>query len=181
MMDDSAVKIDYFPDSVVDGALDEELRRVLSICFTKPQDVVFLSRRYFNEMPRHRWVIRDGEGNIVAHAALHEKTVESGGQTFRIGGVAEVCVLPAWRGRGYVRALLAAVREWLSSRGFAFAVLFGNEKVYGSSGYTRVENLFHDSKDEKGAPCRKQATALVRPLSGTPWPTCEVYLPGNRF
>ena len=69
--------VEYLPDSSVDDALDEEIRGLLATCFTKPQDVVFQEQRYFFEPYSHRWIIRDGQGNMVGHAGAHEKEIES--------------------------------------------------------------------------------------------------------
>ena len=33
-------EVDYMPDSAVDDAMDAELRKLLTTCFTKPQDTV---------------------------------------------------------------------------------------------------------------------------------------------
>ena len=41
--------VEYLPDSSVDDALDEEIRGLLTTCFTKPKDVVFKEQRYFFE------------------------------------------------------------------------------------------------------------------------------------
>ena len=95
-------KIEYLPDDNVTDTLDYELRSLLTTCFTKPQDVVFRDRQYFQEPYPHRWVIRDENNAIVAHIGVHEKQVETEGRTYRIGGIAEVCVHPDYRGKGYV-------------------------------------------------------------------------------
>lgn len=95
-------------DSDVDDRLDREIRELLSACFIKPGDEVFRDRRYFTEMPSRRWLLRD-EGRLVAHVAVHERTIEDG---IRMLGIAEVCVTPTHRGRGLMQGLLKAVHEW---------------------------------------------------------------------
>jgi predicted N-acetyltransferase YhbS len=167
----------YLPDESVDDALDRELRGLLTTCFTKPQDTVFRHRRYFVEPYPHRWVIRDGRGTIVAHVGVHEKQVEAGGRTYRIGGIAEVCVHPDHRGNGYVRIMLQAVHNRLIKHGFIFALLFGDPRVYGSSGYVQVGNLYYGG----GPDGWKQVRGMVRQLSTTAWPTENVHLPGGKF
>jgi predicted N-acetyltransferase YhbS len=171
----------YIPDTSVDQHLDGELRNLLTICFTKPQDTVFRHRRYLLEPPQHRWVIRDGLHRVVAHAAVHEKEVISAQQSYKIGGIAEVCVHPDFRQRGFTKALLTAIHEWLARRGFAFAMLFGNPTVYSSSGYWAAPNVCCDIGDESGQIQRKQITPLVRTLSDMAWPLGSVYLPGSPF
>jgi hypothetical protein len=83
-------KIEYIKDEDVDPGLDRELRNLLTICFTKPEDAIFLKRRYFREPPQHRWMIRVESTKIIAHIAIHEKVVKAKGKTYRIGGIAEV-------------------------------------------------------------------------------------------
>jgi len=173
--------VEYLPDSSVDASLDAQIRGLLTTCFTKPQDVVFKTQRYFREPYPHRWVIRDADGSIIAHVGVHEKTVEADGRTFRIGGIAEVGVHPTFRGRGLVKAMLAGVHDWLIRHGFDFVVLFGDPHVYSSSGYVVVNNLIHDDLTATGERRTSQSPAMVRQLSDTPWPAGQVYLPGPKF
>ncbi|MDA1044879.1 MAG: GNAT family N-acetyltransferase [Verrucomicrobia bacterium] len=170
-------EVEYLPDDEVEAVLDAEIRGLLTTCFTKPQDVVFRDRRYFIEPYPHSWIIRDPKGIMVAHIGVHEKQLEAGGQAYAIGGIAEVCVHPACRGRGYVGLMLNCIHAKLLADGFVFAVLMGDPRVYGSSGYVSVENLKHGGDDVGWTPLK----AMVRPLSQTPWPDGEVRLPGPEF
>ena len=174
-------EIEYLADAAVDDAMDAKLRTLLSTCFTKPQDKVFETRRYFTEPPAHRWIIRGENGDPVAHVAVHDKRVVSGGRSYRIAGIAEVCVHPKARGSGFVRKILGHIHAWAGGEGFDFAVLFGDPRVYGSSGYSEVGNLFHDGTAADGTSVRKQVPAMVRPLGARPWAPGEVYLPGPVF
>ncbi len=168
-------EIEYLPDEHVDKLLDREIRDLLTTCFTKPQDVVFKTQRYFREPYPRRWIIRGKNGALVAHIGVHEKQIEGNGSTFRIGGICEVCVHPDYRGRGYVKLMLKCIHAWLSGHGFAFAVLFGDHRVYGSSGYVRIDNLVHGGDGDGWKPVK----AMVREMSDTPWPGGEVRLPSR--
>lgn len=170
-------EIEYLPDESVDHALDREIRDLLTTCFTKPQDVVFKTQRYFREPYPHRWTIRNENGALVAHIGVHEKNVEAGDRTFRIGGICEVCVHPDYRGRGYLKLMLKCIHTWLVEHGFVFSVLFGDNRVYGSSGYVRIDNLVHGGDEEGWNPVK----AMIREMSNTPWPAGEVRLPGPKF
>lgn len=170
-------QVEYLPDKTVDNALDLEIRGLLTACFTKPEDVVFQDRRYFREPYPHRWVIREENNAIVAHIGVHDKEVETGDDRHRIGGIAEVCVHPDYRGKGYVRMMLTRIHSWLSEHGFVFTVLFGNPQVYASSGYVQVSNLIHGGGEEGWKPVK----AMVRDLSETPWPGGDVRLRGPTF
>lgn len=175
--------IDYIADSEVDARLDLALRELLSACFTKPQDHVFRTRRYFNEPPAHRWLVRDESGTPVAHLAAHEKRIfTDNGISFLIAGIAEVCVRPDHQGRGYVKALLAAAHERMRHAGLHFSLLSGNHRYYASSGYRPVDNIVRDGVGPSGEVARVKAEGLLAvALSDTPWPSGEIYLPGPSF
>lgn len=169
--------ITYLPDERVDEAVDREIRDLLSTCFTKPRDVVFKTQRYFREPYPHRWIIRDEHGPIVAHIGVHEKNVEAGDKTFSIGGICEVCVHPDYRGRDYVKLILKCIHTWQTGHGFVFSVLFGDKRVYESSGYLKIHNLVHGGDKDGWTPVK----AMVREMSETPWPGGEVRLRGPTF
>lgn len=175
------MNITYIADSDVSPSLDLQLRTLLSTCFTKPEDYVFKQHRHFKEPPQHRWIIWN-ENTPIAHIAVHDKIIIADNKEYRIGGIAEVCVHPDHRGKGYVKQLLEMIHTWLTQRGYVYSVLFGKPEVYGSSGYSQVNNMLNDSTDEKGITARKQISALIKELqSSNPWPKSMVYLPGLKF
>lgn len=175
------MNVEYIRDSDVDADIDRRLRDLLSICFTKPDDEVFRERRYFKEPPAHRWFIRDEEERVIAHVALHEKVVVSSNQDISVGGIAEVCVHPEFRGQGFVCKLLAKVHDWLRLKGYRFSLLFGDPRVYTSSEYVSVTNLFRGSKSDNGAIKWEPIKAMVCQLSEAEWPSDGVYLQGQIF
>ncbi len=167
-------------DALVDDDLDLALRELLTICFRKPQDSVFREHRHFKEPPFHRWIIRGADDQLAAHVTIHDKTVEAGGSSFRVGGVAEVCVHPDYRRRGYVRVMLADLHQWLADKSFDFAMLFGNPEVYTSSGYTSIKNVLNDV-EEDGKTVRKRVSPMIRQIGTLRWPEEDVFLPGMTF
>ena len=46
------MRFEYLLDDEVTQELDAKLRALLSTCFTKEQDKIFQTQRYFNEIPR---------------------------------------------------------------------------------------------------------------------------------
>ena len=135
------MKFQYVTDSNVSEALDLKLRILLSICFVQSQDAeIFSKQRYYNEMPQHRYMLWERD-ELVAHIAVHEKEVLINGKPSAICGIAEVCVHPAHRNQGLVKHLLEKVQLDRINQGDVFSVLFGDEEVYGSSGYRCVDNL----------------------------------------
>ncbi len=167
-------------DSAVDAEMDRELRALLCLCFTEPEDHVFRERRFFREMPAFRWLVRDAAGELIAHAAVHCKEVTAGSTRIAIGGVAEVCVRTDHRRQGLTKRMLGVVDRFLIDRGTPLAVLFGNPQIYRSSGYRIADNLYH--RDLGGDASRWIAgDGMYKELVSGSWPRDPVYLDGPTF
>lgn len=176
------MKIDYILDTNVDEQLDYQLRQILSTCFNKPHEARFKTQRYFFELPKHRWVMFDDtHSTIIAHAAIHEKIINVSGRSILVGGIAEVCVHPDHRKKGYVSQLMKRMHQYLSNAGITYSILFGEAAVYGSIGYQNIENLMvlSDGNEEKEE--WKIVPAMVYELTHTLWPNHAVYLQGKTF
>ena len=149
-------------DEAVDSKFDLELRNLLTRCFTKPGDEIFESRRYFEVAPVWRWSIRSGD-RLIAHAAAHDLGIRFASGSFRILGIAEVCVEPESRGHGLVRSMLDVAHGFGVEQGFDFAMLFGRPEIYRSCGYRAPSGrVLVQGPDGAG---RFREDALVRPLS----------------
>ena len=170
--------VEYLPDDTIDDVLDQQLRDLLSTCFTGPDDHVFRERRYFIDPYPNRWIVRGAEGIPVAHVGVHERTIHCEGKEYQFGGIAEVCVHPDHRGRGLVKKMMVFVHLWLKEHGYPFAILLGNPQVYTSSGYNVVDNILYDGVDGNWKPMEH---TMVIELSNVSWPAGTVYLPGNKF
>ena len=178
----SAPRLEYAREPDVSEQLDRELRALISSCFNGPEDAFLRDQRWVREMPLHRYMLRDESGQLVAHAAVHEKSIGVGAGELLVGGMAEVCVLESQRGRGYVRRLLEAAHGGMLERGIHFALLWGDRQVYRSSGYRAVEapirRLNHKTQTiEVGT----MDTVLYKPLTEQPWPEGLVDLRGPLF
>ena len=173
--------IESILDKDVDSELDEQLRTLLSTCFLGKNNERFKTQRFFNEMPQYRWIMRE-PGRVIAHVAFHEKTIGTDGGEFPIGAVAEVATHPDFRGKGLIKLLLTEAHKSFSARSVPFAVLFGNTKVYSSSGYVPVTNplRFFDPVQKEWI-VRPHASVMVKTLSATPWPNGEIDLRGPTF
>ncbi len=174
-------EIEYIADAEVDAQMDAALRLLLSSSFTEERDAFFKERRYYKEYPHHRWFIRDEQQALIAHVAVHEKHVLRENETFRFGGISEVCVHPNTRGCGYVKKLLNEVHTWLRSRNFPYAILFGKTEYYGSSGYAPVSNLYLETEIDENIVQHYPENCLVASLGHQPWPKENVFLPGPTF
>lgn len=167
----------YVKDSDVSDELDRQLRALLSCCFVQGNDAQIFSRqRYYNEVPRHRYMLWD-EDELAAHIAVHEKEVLIDGVSTPICGIAEVCVHPDYRKQGLVKQLLEQIHIDRSKHCDAFSLLFGEEEIYGSSGYQCVSNLkaLQHSKE-----WNISGHAMVYPLNRE-WPAEDLLLVGIPF
>lgn len=174
-------ELSEWQDSAVGAELDRELRGLLCLCFTEPEDHVFRVQRYFREMPAFRWLARTASGELVGHTALHCKELTTAGHRIAIGGVAEVCVRPAHRGQGLTKRMLHAVDGFLRDRGTPLAVLFGNPRIYQSSGYRIADNLFHRDPSCDRSRWLSGDGAMYKELVPDSWPSDPVYLDGPTF
>jgi len=175
-------RFEYVREPDVSEVLDRELRELISGAFSQPHNAFFKERRYAQEMPRHRFLFRAGDGRLIAHLAVHEKVISVGGASVAIGGVAEVCVHESARGRGYVRQLLEHAHRELLESDIGFAFLFGDGDIYGSSGYRHVlapiRRLNHLTNEHETS---VRQDALVKPLTEMPWPEGPIDLRGPFF
>jgi predicted acetyltransferase len=161
------------PDSAVGVALDAELCRLLQKCF--PHERKFKDRRHYNEPPRMRWIIRV-DGRLVAHIAAHEKVLSCGSRRVPFCGISEVCIVPDFRGRGFLPKLLAALEDYYSGLSYDFSLLLGPAEIYKRYGYQSVGNVyFPDQSDD----CAEFAMyKALRPVS---WPEDTVSIGGAYF
>jgi predicted acetyltransferase len=171
--------IKYIEDKKIDELLDQKLRNLLAVCFTR--DPKFKKQRYNHELPQHRWYMKNGE-QVIANVALHAKTISTVEGEIKIGGIAEVAVHPDYRGRGYVKIMLRQIHDWLKQSNYPFAMLFGDYKVYSSSGYVNIDNeLKYFDTEQKQWRVKKIQSAMICPLAEKKWPEGLINLNGPMF
>jgi predicted acetyltransferase len=135
------MNIQYLKDTDVSVELDKKIRTLLCNCFIKDQDTaIFKRQRYYNEMPKHRYILWD-QDELIAHVAVHNKEVLINDVPYPICGIAEVCVHPGYRKQGMVKIILEKIHLARMEIGDAYSILFGDEEVYLSSSYRVVDNL----------------------------------------
>jgi GNAT superfamily N-acetyltransferase len=174
-----AQMIIYRSDQAITDEEDRQLRNLLCSCF--PTNPVFLARRFFLRRPGHRWLVKTPAGEIIGHAALHEKSIGTESGDLLVGGVAEVCVATNHRGSGISKKLLQSIDSWLMDRGISFALLFGQPRVYRSSGYVPIRNELKADNLLIGHWNPFCGTPMVKALSQIPWPPGVIDLRGPTF
>ena len=77
--------------------------------------------------------------------------------------------------------MLGEAHAWMQCEGIPFAMLFGQPKVYASSGYAVIDNtilaattLLDQWNPFKGKP-------MIHPIAAQPWPAGPVDLRGPTF
>ncbi len=172
----------YRHDCQITPAQDEALRALFRVCFKR--ELAYLEhQRFFRELPPHRWMIFDENENVVAHIAGYDKILGTDDGLLPVIGIAEVCVAPNYRGRGFVRALLAQIHDWARAQRFSHSLLFGSHGIYGSSGYEKIDNPIR-ALDYRTSEWETQPLeyALVRALNDDAvWPSGTIDLRGPHF
>ena len=153
-------QIHYIEDAAVDQILDRKIRAILVKCFS--HEPKFMAQRYNNDPPKHRWYIEWNDG-IIAHLAVHEKKLMINSAKIDFMGIAEVCVVPEFRGLKFVSLLLSQAEEFLPQ--FKYAILLGNSDFYRSSGFFPVPNIYFWQQPESAA-----EQALVKCFHENKWP-----------
>ena len=82
-----------------------------------------------------------------------------------------------------MRTLLAVIQPWLAAQGFEFAVLFAHHpKIYASSGYQEVDNLFYEVIAPDGQRQRERGKESMVAVTGRKaWPAGDVQIAGPKF
>lgn len=173
-------KIILIRDENVSPALDRELRDLLVLCFPETAPI-FSRQRFYQEPPQLRWCVYN-DGTLVAHTALHLKKLKTDAGIFDMGGIAEVCVHPDYRGQGLVKVLMKKCDGYLREHSIPFAMLFGETKVYSSSGYKPAVNKirFFDPQTEQWK-VQPHPHAHYKELGVTNWPDGVVDICGPMF
>jgi predicted N-acetyltransferase YhbS len=176
------LRLEYAREPDVSGALDAELRELISSCFDQPHNAFFRERRYAQEMPLHRFMGRSEDGVLAAHLAVHEKRVTVAGVGLTVGGMAEVCVRSTQRGQGHMRRLLERAHQQLVENGIEHALLLGEPALYASSGYLPLHATVRRT-DPKTRVVQDgvMADLLHKSLANEPWPAGPIDLCGPIF
>jgi Acetyltransferase (GNAT) domain len=169
----------YRPDDAFTDDEDRRLRKLLVSCFA--YNPFFRFRRFHLERPGHHWLARNPSGQFVAHAAVHEKTLGTRNGELRVGGVADVCVAADHRGMGILKKMLGVIHDWMGAREMPFSMLFGQPRVYASSGYVVIGNALRASNSMARCWIPTKGKPMIKSLAGIPWPNCSIDLRGPTF
>jgi len=160
-------------DAAVSSALDQDLRELLSLCFTQPHDTMFRHRRFYKTPPARRWLLRAPDGLLVAQVACHDKIVVSSGTQIITAGLSEVCTHPDHRRKGLARLLITACEAWAASHGYGCCLLFGDPSIYGPMGYIPCPELLSQVGDPDAPQRVPTQGGQIKFLGGNEHPSCN--------
>jgi predicted N-acetyltransferase YhbS len=82
---------------------------------------------------------------IASHVRVYPMQLVSYGREITIGGIGSVATHPDFRGQGHMRTLMTHTSDVMRSRGYPFAVLWGNRQRYLHFGYEKCgcESAYH--------------------------------------
>jgi GNAT superfamily N-acetyltransferase len=170
-------------ETQIDAQLDERIRQGLCVCF--PPDVaVFRRTRHWHGVPPAFCVIAEAAEQVVAHAAVVDRTIRVGQRSVRVAGLQNVFVLPPYRGQGLSDRVVAIAMEESGRRGFEYGVLFCRttlERVYARCGWRRLSPRKITRVDESGrdTPLPAKSITMCFPISAEPFPAADIHLEGN--
>ena len=78
------------------------------------------------------------DGRLVCSVTCHPRPSYIAGKTVSAVCIGSVCTHPSFRRQGLLRHVLAEAIEWMKSQGVLWSFLYGNEAVYGGSGWKHL-------------------------------------------
>lgn len=120
----------------------EELYDLMAYSFRKEKDGQEQARIWHKQSiendpefdPRLSRIIVENN-RIVARVGIYDRKMYFNGGVLRVGAIGGVCTAPEYRGKGYLKTLLADCTEFMIKEGFDISILFGLPEIYGKSGW----------------------------------------------
>ncbi len=75
------------------------------------------------------------DGKLVSSVTCFHRPTHINGRIAKTACIGSVCTHPAYRGRGFVKQVLAEAADCMIGQGVTWAFLYGNDQIYGSSGW----------------------------------------------
>lgn len=162
--------------------IDAEIRRRL--CTVFPHDVLVYTRtRAWHDSHPAFSVVLENDGNVLAHAAVVDRTVEIGGLPLRSAGVQNVFVAPEERGKALSDAVVGRAMDEARRRDFDIGLLFCKttlEKLYAGMGWLGVGERRIVRVEAGGElPLPENNRAMYLPLRRGSLPEGMLHLCGN--
>ncbi len=164
--------------------IDSAIRRTLIVTFPHEADHFAKSRTLYDNEPYITSVIMDGSV-AAAHAAVIKRTVSVGNNLYKCAGIANVAVLPNYRGKKIGRHALKAALTDAAVKDFDFAMLFAKDSLrnyYAKCGFISIpqSTVTHFSKGKETV-IPGSRVIMYFPLSIKDFPPGNIHLRGTRW
>jgi GNAT superfamily N-acetyltransferase len=130
-------------ESQIDGELDASIRKSLCICFPWHRHFYENLRPWHGITPMFT-VFLEKDSDIIAHAAIVDTRIKIDNRPFRVAGLQNVFVIPAYRKKGVSDIILQSAMTEAEKYDFDFGLLFTSYdpvlKVYARNGWSEIEN-----------------------------------------
>lgn len=127
-------------ENEISDQLDSAIRKILIACCPHHTDEFSRGRTLNDHVTVLTSVLQDGD-ITTAHAAIVDKTILAGSTKLHVAGVANVCVLPEYRGSRLGHRVLTAAMEKAGTMDFDISMLFCTpelKKIYARAGFIEI-------------------------------------------
>lgn len=168
----------------VDDVLDAGIKGILIRCFPHNEHKFSKARKWRGNVALYNAVI-EADDVVCGHTAVVDRTVTVGNEPLRVAAVANVSVLPEYRGTGLSDIMLNDVMAEAGKRQFEVGLLFTTEairKVYMRNGWIEIEGQ-EFVRVEKGEEIVMPAESvqMYYPLKRKDFPPGNVHLCGDKW
>ncbi|MBN2455354.1 MAG: GNAT family N-acetyltransferase [Sedimentisphaerales bacterium] len=174
------MKLQILKENQIDETLDTAIKQSLARCFPDIEDIFLQTRAYRNNVSLYT-VILQQKDIVCAHLAVVERTITAGSDKYLVAGVANVCVLPEYRGKGFSDKILQAAAEEAKKYDFDFGLLFTNKKIkyiYARNGWREIQGQKFLCTDE-GKKLEVSSAKMYYPLKCENFPSGIIDLQGK--
>lgn len=112
------------PESEVDNALDDEIKKLLILCFGWTPE--FQERSYWHLKPETRLIYRNNEG-VLGHISIISKTTKVGDVEVKIAGAGAFAVHPEFRNSGIGKELVSEMIKHAKQQSYDLIVAFAKD------------------------------------------------------
>ena len=168
----------------VDEVLDAAIKNVLVRCFPHNREKFLKARRWRGNVALYNAVV-EADDIVCGHIAVVDRKVTVGNEPLHVAAVANVSVLPEYRGTGLSDIMLKAVMTEAQKGTFEVGLLFTTElikKVYARNGWIEIKGQkFIRVENELEFAMPAESVKMYYPLKRKDFPPGDVHLRGDKW
>ena len=168
----------------IDDCLDASIRNGLAVSFPHREKDFGQCRSLGLNVPCYTVVLVE-EQKAIAQVAVMDRTIRVGDEAVHVAGIANVFVLPQYRGQGYVDKVLEAAMDEAKNRKFEYGFLFTHapvDNIYARNGWIDVTDRecirVEDGLEISMEPERFR---MYHPLNSNAFPQGNIHLQANKW